>query len=537
MRGAKRLVALTAAFATLAGLASGCAQRGADTPDSFITSLGVEPQNPLIPSNTNEIGGGWVVDRLFAGLVALDADGNAHNEVAESIQTTDRRHYRIMLKPGWTFSDGEPVTAQSFAEAWNYGALSTNAQLQTIVYEPIEGYAELAANPPTATSMRGVQVIDDRTLQVDLVRPTIDFQVMLAWSPFYPLPKSAFKDIAAFGEHPIGNGPYQFAGPRAWQHNVKLDLVPNPAYHGVRPPKNKGLSLVYYSNPTAGYADLVANNLDFDYLLPNDVLGVYRRDLGGRTIQRPTAYSEKLGIPEYLPHFSGEEGKLRRRAIAKAIDRAQIAKVIFRGTVQPSTDFTASVLPGHSAAIPGVDGIAFDPEGAKALWARADAISKYDGVFTIGYNADASHQRWVEAMANYLRKNLGIRAEGKAYPTFKDFRSAIVDKTIGGAFRNGWQGDYPTMLQYLEPNFLSGSETNDVKYVNPRFDELLRQAEGAATLEESQVIANRAQELLFEDLPSLPLWDQVTIAGYSTRIVDPQSTWNATPDFENMVKR
>ena len=78
-----------------------------------------EPQNPLVPSNTNEVGGGRIVDLVFSGLVSYKADGSVVNEVAESIETTDNQHFTIKIKPGWTFSDGSAVTADSFIKAWN----------------------------------------------------------------------------------------------------------------------------------------------------------------------------------------------------------------------------------------------------------------------------------------------------------------------------------------------------------------------------------------------------------------------------------
>ena len=46
------------------------------TPTAIITTNGSEPQNPLIPTNTNETGGGKIVTSLFAGLVYYDADGD-----------------------------------------------------------------------------------------------------------------------------------------------------------------------------------------------------------------------------------------------------------------------------------------------------------------------------------------------------------------------------------------------------------------------------------------------------------------------------
>jgi ABC-type oligopeptide transport system substrate-binding subunit len=76
-----------------------------------------EPQNPLIPTNTNEVNGARIVDRLFAGLMSYDVKGTPALEVAQSIETTDNVNYRITLKPGWTFSDGSeaaPSLPQSF---------------------------------------------------------------------------------------------------------------------------------------------------------------------------------------------------------------------------------------------------------------------------------------------------------------------------------------------------------------------------------------------------------------------------------------
>ena len=105
---------------------------------------GGEPPNPLVPTSTNDSNGGRIIDRLFAGLMSYDAAGNPSEEVAQSIQTTDNVNYRIVLKPGWKFTDGSPVTAHSFVDAWNYGALSSNTQLQQSFFSPIDGFDEVA---------------------------------------------------------------------------------------------------------------------------------------------------------------------------------------------------------------------------------------------------------------------------------------------------------------------------------------------------------------------------------------------------------
>lgn len=495
---------------------------------------GSEPQNPLVPSNTNENGGGRIVDRLFAGLRRIDADGGLHDEVAESIETTDQQHYRIRLKPGWTFSDGSPVTAHSFVDAWNYGALITNAQLQSYTYAPIVGFDDVQADPPRAQTMSGLRVIDDLTFTVDLVAPTIDFRTRLAYAPFYPLPEAAFRDMEAFGQHPIGNGPYRLADGDAWQHDVKLELVPNETYRGGRPARNKGLTFIFYSDFEAAYSDLLAGNLDVLDTVPVSALTVVDDDLGDRAVQAPTAQNQWIGTQPGLPHFDGEEGQLRRHAISMAIHRQAIADKIFRGTRKPPRDYTSSVLPGFDPNLPGAEVLEYNPDQACRLWARADEISPWSGRFEIAYNADGGHQPWVDAVANSIKNTLGIDAVGIAYPTFKQLRDRITTRSVGRAFRSGWQGDYPTMLQFLEPSFLSHSETNDFDYRNPEFDSFIAAAEAAPTESESWRWVGRAQQVLLRDLPTIPIFDYVNTAGYSERVHNVIFAWNGLADFENI---
>ncbi|MFC3964035.1 peptide ABC transporter substrate-binding protein [Nocardia jiangsuensis] len=530
-----RITALLAAGVLALGLgATACSTGSPDT--EFVTVNGGEPQNPLVPTNTNENQGGRVVDRLFAGLKYYDADGEAHDELAQSIETADRRSYRITLKPDWTFTDGTPVTAKSFVDAWNYGALSTNAQLQNYVFTPIVGFDEVAAENPTQTTMAGLKVVDDRTFTVELKQPSIDFESQLGYAPFYPLPEAAFRDMRAFGENPIGNGPYMFSDTGAWQHNVQIDLKPNPGYPGGRPAKNKGLRFVMYQSFDTAYADLQAGNLDALDTVPDSALGTYQQDLGDRAITKPTAQNQHIGVQTTVPHFGGEEGLLRRRAISMAINREQIAQNIFNGTRIPARDFTASTLPGFDGNLPGAEVFRYNPEEARRVWAQADAIAPWSGRYEITYNSDGGHQAWIDAVANSVKNTLGIEAVGRALPTFKNVRDEVNAGTIGTAFRYGWQGDYPSMLQFLTSQYYSYSETNNVDYANPELDRLLDAALAAPTQDESHRIIAQAQALLIRDMADIPVFDYVAAAGRSDRVQRAELAWNGLFDFENIEK-
>lgn len=529
------MVRAVVAFVIAVSLASlaGC---GGNVNTDVVMVNAAEPQNPLIPTNTNDTNGGRVIDRLFAGLMSYDANGTPALEVAQKIETTDNVNYRIALKPGWTFSDGTPVTAHSFVDAWNYGALSTNAQLQQSFFSPIAGFDEVAAPKPSATTMSGLHVIDDHVFTVRLKAPTVDFTLRLGFSPFYPLPQSAFENMTAFGQHPIGNGPYKLVDGPAWQHNVKIDLVPNPGYHGNRVAQNKGLRFVLYANLDTAYADLLSANLDVLDNIPPSVLPVYRKDLGDHAITGPAAVNQAIDTPLRLTHFGGEEGRLRRLALSAAINRPQVCQQIFSGTRAPAREFTASSLPGYDPNIEGNDTLNFDPDRARRLWAQADAISPWTGRYTIAYNGDGGHQDWVDAVANSIKNVLGIDAFGAPQPTFAGFRTQITDRTIGTAFRAGWQGDYPSMLEFLQPLFATGAGANDVGYSNPRFDAALASAEAATSLPQSYALSNDAQRILLRDMPVVPLWYTVTVAGRSSAVSHVVLTWNGLPDYERIVK-
>lgn len=258
----RRLVgigAFAAASALLLGACSGGGSGEGDTTASgdaatggIVTVSNGEPQNPLIPTMTNETNGSMAVQNLFAGLVYYDAEGAVHNEVAESIESEDNQTWTITLKDGWEFSDGTPVTAQSFVDAWNYGAYGPNAQNLSYFFEPIEGFADVQADPPAAETLSGLEVVSDTEFTVRLSQPESDFPTRLGYSAFFPLPESAFEDMEAFGEAPIGNGPYVL---ESWEHDSVISLVPNESYAGERTPQNGGLDLIAYTDEDSAYKD------------------------------------------------------------------------------------------------------------------------------------------------------------------------------------------------------------------------------------------------------------------------------------------
>lgn len=508
--------------------ASGTSTSGSTT--GIISTNGSEPQNPLIPANTNETGGGKILNLIFAGLVYYDANGATHNDVAESIEPNeDSSVWTIKLNKDRKFSDGTEVKAKNFVDAWKMGA--KEAMLSSYFFAPIQG-----ADDEGAGDLTGLEVVDDYTFTVTLKQPTADFSQRLGYSAFYPLPDSTLADPATGGEKPVGNGPYMVAE-NGWEHNAQIHLIPNPKYTGDNTPQNGGVDIIFYASQDAAYQDLLSGNLDVHDAIPDSAFATFESDLGDRWANQAAAIFQSFAIPQRLEHFSGEEGKLRREAISYAIDRQTITDTIFSGTRTPAKDFTSPVVDGYNDSLPGAKVLSYDPEKAKELWAEADKISPWSGTFSIGYNSDGGHQAWVDAVTNSIKNTLGIDAVGKPYPDFKSLRTEVTNRTIENAFRTGWQADYPGKYNFLAPLYGTGAGSNDTEYSNPELDALLVKASSASSTEESNSILDEAQEILFTDLPVIPLWYSNLIGGWSENVDNVVFDWHSVAIYTQITKK
>jgi oligopeptide transport system substrate-binding protein len=555
--GLGALALLSASALALTGCAP--AEKAAEEPTgdstAIITTNGTEPQNPLLPANTTEVGGGKIVESIFAGLVSYDADGKIENEVAKSIESEDGKTWTVTLEDGWTFTNDEPVTAESFVNAWNYASLNTNAQGSSYFFDNIVGFSDLQntkADPsgkidpdtgevaqipdPLAEELSGLEVVDETSFTVELSAPEADWPLRLGYSAYSPLPEVAFEDIEAFGENPIGNGPYMLDGEDTWVHEEGISLVTNPDYDGARKPANGGLEITFYATPDAGYADVQGGNLDVLDAVPDSALETFEETFGDRAVNQPGAIFQGFNVPYYLEHWSGEEGKLRRAALSMAINRDEITDVIFQGTRTPATDYTSPVIDGWTDKLKGAEVLEYNPEEAKKLWAEADAMAPYSGTFDISYNADGPHQAWVEAVVNSIKNTLEIDAVAKAYPTFAQYLNDRENKKLTGGTRAGWQADYPSMYNFLAPNYQTGAGSNYEGYSSEEFDNLLKEGTLATSVEEATAKYQEAQEVLLKDLPAIPLWYQNSTGVFADTVENVEFGWNSVPLYHLITK-
>lgn len=543
MKRGRRLVTAAAAACCALAMLAGCGSAGGAsdaqaTRDSAITVNGTEPTKGLIPSNTNDMAGWRIVSLIYDGLVTFDDSGNLEYVEAKSITPNkDATEYTITLKPDLRFSDGEKITASTYAKSWSFAANAANGQVGASTFATIKGYDELQnAKCDRNAQLSGLHVVNDTTLKVELNQPDSSFPYKVGDIAFLPISSKAIKDPETYGKKPIGNGPYKL---KSWTVNEDIELECNASYGGPRKPKNNGIDFRVYQSLNAAYSDLLAGNLDVVDSIPTVALGSYRKERRAKAVNRQGPSFVSFTIPQSLEHFQGEEGRLRRAAISQAIDRNAIAKAIFRNTVTPATDFLAPVIKGHSTKLDTSGVLSYDAAKARDLWKRADAISPWSGSFRIAYGADSTDKEWVDATVNSIRNVLGIDAQSYPFSTSKELSSAINERKVGAAFKSGLQSDYPHPEGYLVQGYDSsqadGKGLNNGDYKSAEFDALIDKASAQPDLDKAVATYQEAQKVLLKDLPVIPLWYK-NVTAAAGRHVNADFNYMGVPDYVNITK-
>ncbi|MEE1927744.1 ABC transporter substrate-binding protein [Streptomyces sp. TRM 70351] len=525
MRGATRVTRTVASVAAIALAAGACGGGGGDGGggSGVVRASWGDPQNPLEPANTNEVQGGKVLDMAFRGLKRYDPEtGEAVDAMAESIETDDQRTFTVTIEDGWTFTDGTDVTASSFVDAWNYGALLTNNQVNAYFFQFIEGYDEVHPSDegaePTARTLSGLEVVDDTTFRVTLTEPFSLWPETLGYNAYAPLPRMFFEDHDAWLEKPVGNGPYKID---SYQRGQSMRLSKNEDYAGEDEAQNEGVELRVYTDNNTAYTDVQAGNLDVVDDVPASQVRNAEQDLDGRYINQPAGIIQTLSFPLYDEDWEGEDAARLRRGISMAINREEITSQIYGDTRTPATDWTSPVLGEEGGYEEGLCGEAcdYDPDRAKELIDGAGGLP--GGGVTLTSNVDTgSHRQWMDAVCNSINNVMDDNGACRVDPvaTFAEFRERISGDRMRGMFRTGWQMDYPLIQNFLQPLYYTNASSNDSGYSNPEFDRLVDEANAAQDESTAVERFKDAERLLAEDLPAVPLWYQNGSAGYSDRV-------------------
>lgn len=505
------LGAASVAVLALSACTPGAADEAASGDDTIVFATG-EPDH-LTPGRQT-VAFDQVIS-LFAPLVSLDEENELTYVQAESVESTDATNWTITIRDGWTFHNGEPVTAQSYVDAWNHTAYGPNAWENSGQLASIVGYDELnpAEGEPTADAMSGLKVVDEHTFTVQLVAKDSQFPLQLSagQTAFYPMPEEAYEDLDAYDRQPIGNGPFEMT--EAWEDNSEFTVTAYEDYVGEAPSID-GVTFRSYTDMNTAYTDVLAGNADVVFV-PTSKLTSAEADFGDRLYAFDAPGVDFIGFPLWDPRYQSTQ---LRQAISMAIDRDAVNEAIYGGIYEPATALTAPSMAGTPEGVCG-EFCEFDPEAAKDLLAEAGG---FEGPMEIVFPGGLGLDGLFEAYANQIRQNLGI-ADVVAKPTtdWAEYYDSIIGRTVTGPHFGHWGALYASQQNTLRSLFTEAGGCYDcTAYSSPEVDDLLAQADAAPTLEDAYELYAAAQEVVLADFPTVPTFSNKYPYAVSARIAE-----------------
>jgi peptide/nickel transport system substrate-binding protein len=464
-----------------------------------------------------------IVRTIYVGLVTNDnKDGKVVNQIAESITSSDNKVWTVKLKNNFKFHNGEPVNAESFINAWNYVAYGPNAAPNAPFFGSIEGWKDLQsedpdgeegpqkAPEPKSKTMSGLKKIDDFSFTVTLGAPFVGWPATVGYSGFFPMAKACLADMKACVETPIGNGPYKMEG--AVRHNVGVTVVKNADYVGTKGKADK-IEFKIYDKIDTGYADFEAGELDIWDGVPPAKYKEAKGKYGERLFEAASNTFTYVGLPLYNDNF--KDVKIRQ-ALSLAIDRQAIIDAVFDGRFNAAQGVVSPNFEGYR---PGAcANCKYDAAKAKSLLTEAGGWK--GGKIVLWANAGAGHEKWLQAVGDGWKKDLGIDYELKVDLQFPAYLATGDAKKFTGPFRLGWGPDYAFLETYLTPLYSTTGSSNNSAFSNAEFDKLISDAAGAKSISDGIKAYNQAEDIVLREMPVIPMWFSKTANVRSENVKD-----------------
>ena len=442
------------------------------------------------------------VGMIYTGLVKFDKNLNVMPDQATWVISPDNKVYTFNLRQGITFSDGTPVTAQSYVYTLTRALLpDVKSPIASFFLGPIAG-SDGVSNGKTRT-LTGVKAIDKNTLQITLKQPAAYFLQIMANSIAYPLNQTI---INQYGQtdwvnhaagNGIGTGPFMV---KEWDHNTKMVLVPNPQWYGAKT-KLTEVDMLFVNDQSTAFKAYQAGQYNFVWNIgPQDLTGA--KSMPGYT-------SESL-LQTDLLFFSNKMAPFNnaavRQAFAYAIDKETLATAIFKGSAVPAPTIIPPGMPGYQ---PNYQGLAYDK--SKALAALQNAYPDVSKVPPITFSFPNSQvsQSEASALQQMWQTALGIQVKLLSVE-LNAYNTETANHQVQFGFTQ-WSADFPDPYDWLTLNLFSTASNNSGDWNNPQFDQTVTQAE--QTTGDTRIqLYNQAEQIAISDVGWLPLDHQALSA-------------------------
>jgi oligopeptide transport system substrate-binding protein len=456
---------------------------------------GDDPSSVLDPIQVGDVSSSEYIVEIFGGLVTLDPDLKVQPDIAREWSVSNGgKTYTFKLRDNVVFSVGNQrrVTANDFKYSIERAADPSNASPTAVAYlGNIAGLKDRYANK--ASSVSGVKVIDDSTLQIDLNEPSEYFLSELTYPVAFVVDKQQIESNPRnWTQKPSGTGPFILA---EYKPAEKIRLVKNPRYHLGVPKIDEvdfelagGNILTRYENNEIHVGAFPATQLDA-------VKG------GNSPLSKDYRSVPELATFYFTlnPNKAPFDDPKVRQAFAMAIDRDNINNVLLYNAYRVADGFLPPEMPGYSES---VTSYKFDVAKAKQLLQD----SKYQGKLprvTLSYSGTGSAPGdLLVAIQKGWQDNLGVEIQLQAIDN-----SAFLREQRKGDFQiqsDGWSADYPDPEDFLGKLFSSDSPLNYIKYKNDQVDSLLQQARVEQDTTKRYQEYNQAEQKIVDDAVVIP---------------------------------
>jgi ABC-type transport system substrate-binding protein len=465
----------------------------------------------LDPHLTTDNVSGGLVNEIFGGLVTIDLDLKVVPDLAESIDVSeDGTVYTFHLRPDAKFHNGKPVTAQDVK--WSLERVTdpaTQAPVADQYLSDIVGVREKLNGE--ATSIEGVRVVDDHTIEITIDAPKAYFLSKLTYPTAFVLDRENVEGNPNWVRQPNGTGPFKLA---QYEVGEVLRLTRNENYHLGPPHLDEiefnlagGTAMIMYENDEiqitgVGLADLER------VLDPNE-------PLNAQLHRAPSSFSvEYIGLNVNQPPL--DDPKVRQ-ALNLAINKGAIATQVIQNLRTPAKGI---IPPGFPSYNPDLRGYEYDPERARQLLQESKYGDNLENLPRLTLNISGGFGANVpldlEVILQSWEEELGITVEIQQ-TEWATFLQDLHDRRYQ-MFTVAWGADYPDPENFLDILFHSGSDNNHTNYSNPEVDALLEQARVEQDQAKRFALYNRIEQMIIDDAPWIPLWN----SGESYALIKPE---------------
>ncbi len=348
-----------------------------------------------------------------------------------------------------------------------------------------------------ATQVAGLVAPDRYTVQVTLKEALGPFVSVLAVGHAKVVPKELVEQQGeTFGAHPVGTGPFKFV---RWERGKEIVLAANPDYFDGPPRLSRVIFRIFVGGPyDTMYAEFQKGNIE-DAPPPTQD---YRRAVTAGDhiyVKRPMISVRFYGINTRMKPL---DDRRVRQALIYAIDRESLIQEVLLGRF---TLARGILPPGTLGFNPGLKGYPYDPRRARELLAQAG----YPGghrLPPISIWSSVKHEGIVrehEQIQRYLEA-VGVPVQFQYLTDWPAFSRMLAERKLA-VFLYAWYADVPDPDNFLFKLFYSKSPRNFFGYANPVVDNLLLQARREGNLQQRVVLYRRAEEMILEDAPLIPI--------------------------------